>query len=190
VTIAPPAPPENTWFLDAKRPSIAAEWSGKTVDLGLRKPCRCGSGKKFKACCMSREELGKGWILLDAESRMPLGFDFSHVSDIYKDAFAILVFETYEKADNYVRTQDMVRNTAGKLACVRILVEGLASHIEQTFPADSPLLLVLPFGVSNDPAGEVIRIDPVGVSVRDQLAQAGLVEGQDFVLGVPPEAVR
>lgn len=172
----------NDWFLDAKRPSVAANWSGKTIDLGLRKPCRCDSGRKFKSCCMTREEVGKGWILLDAETRMPLAFDFAHVADIYKGVSTILVFENFQKADNYVQSNTMLLNAAAKLVIVRVLVEGLAVHIEQAFPKPGSTLLVLPFGVTMDVAGEAIRIDHEGPSLDEKLAEAGLVAGQDFVV--------
>lgn len=28
---------------------------GKTVNLGLNSPCKCGSGKKYKRCCVKKD---------------------------------------------------------------------------------------------------------------------------------------
>lgn len=74
----------------------------KTVDLKLRRPCSCGSGRKLKDCCYKQVVPGLGYVLVDVEhDNVPVFMPYTdEAGNQVADALVIPVFDSYKSAND------------------------------------------------------------------------------------------
>lgn len=138
---------------DSRPASLKA---GQPYDLGLKAPCQCGSGKRFKRCCYEAPTRGWCWIALGSRNLVPVVVK----DESEPDAQIILAHPTYKEALTYATDAQMVRRLGQEVFIVRMTVENLAAHVEQGFPKGSKTLLVVGAEIGPDGEAGVYEITP------------------------------
>lgn len=105
-----------------RQTALADQFTGKTV--GRNEPCPCGSGKKYKKCCLAKHEEVRRSLPADQLQKMEertkrreklekdvqKGFDLLYSQDYGKaQSFALRLLETHPEDD---RLHDIAVNTA------------------------------------------------------------------------------
>lgn len=138
----------------AKPANPFVAYGNGTHDLGLKKPCGCGSEKKFKACCYSTPQKGWGWVALFAKN-MQLVPTFANelpgVDESFKDVPFVLVISTYEEGVKWLAENGVSK--ASPIYLVRLAMDDLLTHIENQFEKGQRVIVVVPPEVSGEAEG-------------------------------------
>jgi len=125
----------------------------RTVDLGLKDPCQCGSGKRFKACCYQLPRKGSGWLFLSARTYLPLRIEIPG-----HDHPALLLHATYKGALEYSGHNKLVALAGEELYLVRMTIEQVTEQLDASFRPGDTTLLIVPATISEDGQGAVYEV--------------------------------
>ena len=123
-----------------------------TVNLGLKEPCPCESGKKFKACCYRIPRKGWGWVAINQQYQ-PIAARIPDTGDIP----VVLVHATYRWGMDYIMAVDMPRKVKSGIYLVRWALGDLLDHVNRAFRKGTRLYVVVPPEIDDDGQGCVIE---------------------------------
>lgn len=130
-----------------------------TKDYGLKHPCECVSGKKFKHCCFAIPTTGWGWVRLYQEGFGLVAFrvDEQSVPGASPEMIGAALVPVY--ASYQVGMKTAAKSPAAKPTyLVRMPIEDLRRHIRQQFAPGSNVVLHVPAEVSEAGETELFHI--------------------------------
>lgn len=167
VTHAKPAVVEENMAQQMDRKMFSKQ-KGVPFNAGLKTPCQCDSGKKFKHCCYAKSTIDWGWIVLGADNLIPVAIQ----SPEFSEHPVILVHPTFQMGTEYIQASDMSLKLKQKLVLVRMNIQDLCTHIEMQFAADQTLVVVVPEELTADGTGAVYEVVPGKSSTVEEVADA------------------
>ena len=147
----------------AKKTEQSTMLGNTTINLGMKHPCACNSGKKFKHCCYEKPTKGWGWVVLGAQDLVPIALKKPEISELP----IIIAHPSYKKATEYVELSGMKGQVGGEVFIVRMNIKDVITHIEMQFPKGDPLLIVMAEEITPDGEGQVIEVQPGGTASED-----------------------
>lgn len=160
-----------------------------TTNHGLKHPCECASGKKFKHCCFAKPSRGWGWVRLYQDNWSMVVFTVTPETVPQADAAMhgaslVPVYSTYEVGARVAKGMPAAKPTW----LVRMDIEDLERHIRSQFPPGTRVVLAIQPDVSPSGHGELREIiiagNPKGVDVEGLMSHLTekMEAGEDVVV--------
>ena len=125
---------------------MLGEGSKIPMNLNLKKPCACDSGKKFKHCCYNSITFEWGWIIVGSRAG-----DFTIVSaEAISEIPFVCMFPTYVAATRFVNDQRMESSLGEKVLIIRVHYLDVITHLEMQATPGNKVGVYLPPEITAD----------------------------------------